>query len=366
MRWDARRMAALAGVLGAAVIGAGALAGATAPLAGRVDVTVTLGGRPFSESQRMAVVLNNSAGAPAWNNYGQETYTDAEGRYAVEARTSRVDVHLGEWPVNGERFASQVVYGVAPPASLAFELDQPTGSLSGVALDRNGRPASGVKVEAFNTDYCGEAAPFGWGTTDPGRTGADGAFRLPRLLPGLAYNVYAHGPGFSWTVYAVSVRAGQETGGVELSGRTNEAELAPACSGRAPAPPAPAAPTAAPARTPRTTAAPRPRPAPTTTEAAPEPPEPAPPPPPSPEPAPDADGPDLPTTAPAATEVPTTVATTEAASPAMAPEQATTSSSAPLQGQSATGAGRAAALTGAAVAALGGAAMVVRVRRRSP
>ena len=98
---------------------------------GRVDVVMTFGGQPVGR----AMLVNNDASNPnPVNNFDGTNFTAADGRYAV-AVPGDYDVHVAEYPGNNVLYGSQVVYEVAVPdggrADLAFELDQPTGAITG-------------------------------------------------------------------------------------------------------------------------------------------------------------------------------------------------------------------------------------------
>ncbi|MFN0089611.1 MAG: carboxypeptidase-like regulatory domain-containing protein [Acidimicrobiales bacterium] len=209
--------------------------------AGRIEVFVNNDGAPYTGAPEnnpngtlVVVPINSSSGDGVWNNFGTDSYL-RNGRYGVSVPSGgRYDVHVGEYhpenpTVNNLVFPAQLFYGVAPGANVHFELNRATGSISGTVLNRSGAPAAGVRVDAFDTQYCtpGWAQAYGWGSAS---TDGAGQFDIPRLLPGRAYTVFAHGPGFDWEVYAVPVQAGAATGGVTLSAGANGSEFRAPCT----------------------------------------------------------------------------------------------------------------------------------------
>ncbi len=179
-------------------------------------VTVTSNGVPID---RTAVYINDSFVGTLWNNYDGTNFT-AGGRYQVSAPPGTYDVHVGDYPVPGARYAPQVRYHVTLAAgqtrTMNFEVALPVGTAAGVVRTPSGAPATGVVVEAFGTSALGDTDPYGWGSTT---TDANGAFSLGNLLPNRSYALFVSSLGYRMDY--VPVAAGAVTPDVVLPSGPN-------------------------------------------------------------------------------------------------------------------------------------------------
>ncbi len=210
-----RRLAALVSLLVATLFAVGPVGAQTLQPAanGRINVTATFRGQPVGN---LAVLINNSATNPnTINNFDGANFTGAGGTYSRDLPRGNYDVHVADYPNNNSVYGSQVIYEINLPdggnVNVAFELDQPAGSITGVVTRPDGSPAAGVLVDAFGSSAAGDTAPFGWGNV---RTGADGSYTLGRLRPNEYYVIFASEIGYR--IEGTPVRAGQTTTNVNL------------------------------------------------------------------------------------------------------------------------------------------------------